>query len=187
VGRACRGPSPGERSRSELAHQATSDGLTGLLNRSAFHTQLHSEVAQALASGRPLSLALLDLDHFKAIHDTHGHRIGDQVLTETARRLHAAGRAGDHLARIGREEFAWILPNTDGLGALTAAERARRSVEQTGVGEVGCVTLSVGICELRDAGDVEELYRLADVALYSAKQGRRNRCVRYAPARPQAR
>ena len=179
-----------KRREGELAHRAMSDGLTGLLNRGAFHEHLRVEVARAMASGSPLSLALIDLDHFKAINDTHGHPVGDRVLVDTAQRLRAAGRAGDHLARIGGEEFAWILPGTDGHGAMAAVERFRRSTEQANVGPVPRVTLSVGVCELSDADDVEELYRLADVALYAAKQRGRNRCVRHTPvgtpkARPQ--
>jgi diguanylate cyclase (GGDEF)-like protein/PAS domain S-box-containing protein len=169
------------RREDELAHRAMSDGLTGLLNRRAFHDQLRTDFARAAASGAPLSLALLDLDRFKAINDSHGHPVGDSVLVETARRLRALGRTGDHLARIGGEEFAWILPDTAGQDAMAAVERFRRSIEQANVGPVDSVTVSVGVCELRDANDVEELYRLADVALYAAKQGGRNRCVRRAP------
>ncbi len=170
-----------KRHENELQRQATRDGLTGLLNRTAFLGRLRDAVAAAQAGGRPLTLALLDIDHFKAINDRHGHPVGDRVLVETTARLRGLVRAGDHLARVGGEEFAWILPGSNGDTALWAAERARRAIEESELGGVGRVTVSVGLCELADARDLEELYRLADVALYRAKALGRNRSVRHTP------
>jgi diguanylate cyclase (GGDEF)-like protein/PAS domain S-box-containing protein len=167
------------RQEAELARQAYVDGLTGVLRRDVFLEQLRA--AAERAGGGPLTLALLDLDRFKAINDTHGHPAGDRVLARTAEVLRAVSRDGDVLGRVGGEEFAWLLAGSDAEAALVAAERARRAVEATDFGAVGGVTLSAGLCELAQAGDVDELYRLADVALYAAKAGGRNRCVRHAP------
>lgn len=169
------------RQEAELARQASSDDLTGLLNRRAFDERLHEEVARARHEHRPLSVALLDLDEFKAVNDAHGHPAGDRVLVATAKRLRAVARGADHLARVGEEEFAWILPGTDAIDAYDAAERARHAVVDTPFGELGHVTISVGLCELADAGGAGELYRLADVALYRAKAQGRNRSVRHLP------
>ncbi len=169
------------RQEAELARQASSDDLTGLLNRRAFEGRLAEEVARAKHEARPLSVALLDLDHFKAVNDAHGHPAGDRVLVAAAKRLRGVARAADHLARVGGEEFAWILPGTDAIDAFEAVERARHAIVDTPFGELGQVTLSIGLCQLADAGSAGELYRLADVALYVAKSRGRNRSVRHLP------
>jgi diguanylate cyclase (GGDEF)-like protein len=166
-----------KRQQDELERQATHDGLTGVLNRAAFTERMEREIASARAAGQPLSLALVDLDHFKAINDRHGHPVGDRVLAETAARLRAAGRAGDHLGRVGGEEFAWLFPGADADAAFLAAERARRAVEAAVVAGYDGVTLSIGVCTLSDATDGEDLYRLADAALYRAKALGRNQCA----------
>ena len=120
----------------------------------------------AAATARRLSLAILDLDHFKHVNDTYGHPVGDRVLAEIGRRLRSLTRLGEHIARVGGEEFAWILPGTDGAGAHAAGERARRAVEREPFAHIGHLTVSVGVCELGDGADADELHRLADVALY---------------------
>jgi diguanylate cyclase (GGDEF)-like protein/PAS domain S-box-containing protein len=170
----------------ELERLAAHDPLTGMANHRVLHEQLNTEVARANRHGHPLSFAVLDLDHFKRINDKHGHPAGDRVLCETARRLQTLARAGELLARVGGEEFAWIL-NAGGLDAFAAAERARSTISATPFPGVGTVTLSVGVCDLTDASDFsdasgsEDLYRRADQALYSAKRHGRNRTVRYSP------
>lgn len=169
------------RQEAELARQASSDDLTGLLNRRAFEGRLAEEVGRAKHEDLPLSVALLDLDHFKAVNDAHGHPAGDRVLVAAAKRLRGVARAADHLARVGGEEFAWILPGTDAIDAFEAVERARHAIVDTPFGELGPVTLSIGLCQLADAGSAGELYRLADVALYAAKSHGRNRSVRHLP------
>jgi diguanylate cyclase (GGDEF)-like protein/PAS domain S-box-containing protein len=168
-----------ERKRHEqaLERQATRDGLTGLLNRTTFLQRLNEEAARAALQREPLSLAILDVDHFKAVNDTHGHPAGDRVLVETVQRLRSVSRPRDHMARMGGEEFAWVLPGSTGTDALRAAERARQAVEEMTIEGIGLLTISVGVCELAGAHDVEDLYRRADVALYRAKAGGRNRCV----------
>jgi diguanylate cyclase (GGDEF)-like protein len=168
--------------RHHLTTLASVDGLTGLLNQRSFKERLGVEVQAARRHGRPLSLALLDVDHFKRVNDVYGHAVGDQVLAEVARRLTAAARAGETIARVGGEEFAWVLPATEGVNAHAAAERARRAVSARPFPVVGRLTLSAGVAELgAPAGDAEELFRLADVALYWAKGRGRDTSLRYSP------
>ncbi len=159
--------------RDRLAAQATTDPLTGLANHRVFHERLTAEVARAERHERPLSVVMLDLDHFKEVNDRHGHRTGDQVLIEAARRLGPLARAGEVVARIGGEEFGWLLPETDALSAYAAAERARRAIGAVPFDRAGRLTVSAGVCDLTQARTAPELLELADGALYWAKaQGR---------------
>jgi diguanylate cyclase (GGDEF)-like protein/PAS domain S-box-containing protein/putative nucleotidyltransferase with HDIG domain len=167
--------------RALLAARATTDQLTGLPNQATFHERLATEVDRARRHRHPLSLILFDLDHFKRVNDRHGHQAGDRALQELARRISRLTRAEDVLARVGGEEFAWILPETDAVGAWRASERARRAVASEPFGGIGPLTLSAGICDLERAGSPGELFRLADVALYWAKAQGRDASVRYAP------
>ena len=113
---------------SVLAHRASHDGLTGLLNQRAFRERLAAESERCALDGRPLSVIVVDLDHFKAINDVHGHPTGDRVLAEAAARIAGAARAVDTVGRIGGEEFAWLLPDDSAESALIAASAcARRS------------------------------------------------------------
>jgi len=159
-----------------LARQALTDDLTDLANRRHGARQLEREIALCVRHGRRLALARVDVDHFKAINDTHGHEAGDQVLTEVARRLAGAVRGGDELARWGGDEFVAILPDTDKAGAQRAAERLRSSVAaaplQAGGTELP-VTVSVGWAHW--SGDTpDDLLARADRALYQAKDAGRN-------------
>jgi diguanylate cyclase (GGDEF)-like protein/PAS domain S-box-containing protein len=154
----------------ELERLARHDVMTGLLNRRAFEERLAEEVARAQRSGNPLSLVVLDIDDFKAINDVHGHPGGDRVLAEVGRRLSGVVRTGEPIARIGGEEFAWILPATDAATAWAAAERARRAIGDVGFPGIGRVSIAAGVSDLDEAaGCPVELYRLADLALYAAK------------------
>ncbi|MHB1571561.1 MAG: sensor domain-containing diguanylate cyclase [Solirubrobacteraceae bacterium] len=166
----------------ELERLATTDPLTGLANHRAFHERLGSEAARAMRHGRPLSLAILDLDHFKLVNDRYGHPAGDEVLREIAARLLRLARAGELIARVGGEEFAWVLPDSDADGAVAAAERARAAIRGTPVPPAGTVTVSAGVCDLAHASDVTSLYRHADEALYLAKRGGRDRTIRHPAA-----
>jgi diguanylate cyclase (GGDEF)-like protein/PAS domain S-box-containing protein len=171
----------GAEAREQLCTAAFTDHLTGLYNLRAFSDRLDEEVARSRRHGRPVSLAVFDLDHFKLVNDTLGHQMGDRVLAEFAGRLMTQRREGDVIARVGGEEFAWILPDTDGPGAQAAAERARRAIADTPFPGVGRKTTSIGICTLRDAQDARELFRHADLALYWAKTNGRNATLLYSP------
>jgi diguanylate cyclase (GGDEF)-like protein/PAS domain S-box-containing protein len=168
--------------RQQLATLAATDHLTGLSNRRAFEERLEAEVERAERHGMPLALVVLDLDHFKRVNDTHGHEVGDRVLREVARRLGTLRRAGDDQARLGGEEFAWILPGSDADGALIVAERARRLIGEDPFPGVGPLTISAGVCALVEAVDGGELFRLADAALYEAKRLGRDRSCRHDPS-----
>lgn len=158
-----------------LAALAMTDPLTGLANHRAFHTGLLAEVERARRHGRPLALAVIDVDHFKQVNDTHGHQVGDGVLVEVARRLALAGRRGDLIARVGGEEFAWIVPEAELAAAEGVAERARRAIAGATFPGVGSLTVSVGVAELGPGDGAVELYGNADAALFAAKRSGRNR------------
>jgi diguanylate cyclase (GGDEF)-like protein len=168
-------------SRTALATLASTDGLTGLANQRTFHERLATDVARARRHGRPLALVLFDLDHFKAVNDAHGHEAGDRVLAEAARRLEAQCRTGELVARAGGEEFAWILPETNAVGAYAAAERARVAIAATPFPIVGTITASAGVATVDGASDAGELFRAADTALYRAKEAGRDTSVLHAP------
>ncbi len=175
------------RDRAELEQLATRDALTGLLNRHGFRERLRDEIARARRHESSLSLAILDIDFFKDINDRYGHPAGDQVLREIAHRLAGLVRESEHFARIGGEEFAWILPDATATGAFAAAERARHSTNTIPFSGVGTVTLSAGVCELSAVDSPDTLYQRADDALYAAKQQGRNRtilCDPYGAAAP---
>lgn len=170
------------RSLAEAEARARRDPLTGLGNHGAFYERLEAETRRAGRYSRPLALAVLDLDHFKDVNETHGHAVGDDVLAEVARRLSMLVRQGETLARTGGEEFAWLLPETDAAGAYSAAERARTAIAGRPFPAVGTVTISAGVCDLETAGgSATHLYDLADGALYWAKVQGRNAVYRYSP------
>lgn len=166
--------------RSKLAAQASTDPLTGMANHRAFHERLAAEVSRARRHDRELSLALIDVDHFKQVNDSDGHAIGDQVLAEVAACLREDVRAEDVVARIGGDEFAVLMPETRREQALALAERARRRVGQLSVSGHR-LTVSIGICDLSHAGDGDSLVRLADGALYWAKAHGRDGSWLYDP------
>jgi diguanylate cyclase (GGDEF)-like protein/putative nucleotidyltransferase with HDIG domain len=170
-----------EEARAELVEQAATDPITGLSNHRAFHEAVAAEVERARRHGRPLALAVLDLDHFKDVNDHHGHRAGDAVLAETAWRLAEVARQGDLLARVGGEEFGLLMPETSIHGATLAVERARELVARAPFLGVGHLSLSAGVCDLALATGPEDLIRRADGALAWVKlHGRDAVCV-YAP------
>jgi two-component system cell cycle response regulator len=150
------------------------DALTGLSNRRAILTQLAGMVSAARRHGHPLSVAILDLDHFKRINDTHGHAAGDKVLVTAAHALGAHLRAEDQLGRLGGEEFLVLLPDTDGMAARHVAEKLRAEVAAAPT-EVR-VTVSIGVATW-DGEAPEDLLHRADEALYAAKQAGRDRVL----------
>jgi diguanylate cyclase (GGDEF)-like protein len=167
----------------QLLSSARSDAKTGLLNAAAWEAEAAVEVARAVRSGTPLAVALLDLDLFKQINDTHGHLVGDQVLRQIAATMTAVLRDYDLVGRFGGEEFAVLLPQTRAVDALRIAERVRADIAEMPVyasGETGAervaVTVSIGVAAL-DAGSHRELTELlaaADAALYRAKASGRD-------------
>ena len=168
--------------RARLASQAATDPLTGLANHRSFHERLEHEVARAQAEDGELAVVVFDLDRFKDVNDAFGHQIGDDVLAEAAVRLAGEARFGELVARVGGEEFAWILPGSDGINAWRAAERARLAVAAAPfAGGVGYVTASAGVADMTQAADAGNLLRLADGALYWAKAHGRNVTLRYSP------
>jgi diguanylate cyclase (GGDEF)-like protein len=176
-----------------LAH----DELTGLLTSKSFFSELRREAARAETEGRPFCVLMMDIDHFKAVNDTHGHLVGSQTIEEVGSLVTKALRAGDVAARFGGEEFAAFLLNADCAQGLVAAERVRASVESHpfsavrrgaagGDGETIRITISVGVASYPDdARDPIELVELADTALYRAKNMGRNRVVAYCVSPPE--
>ncbi|MFN9472603.1 diguanylate cyclase [Acidovorax sp.] len=157
-----------------LEDLATTDPLTGLRNRRAFDALMAQELAVVQRRGTPLSLLMLDVDHFKRVNDTIGHDGGDRVLQAIAGHMKACARTVDVVARVGGEEFAVILPSTGEAGALEVGERIRKMVEAGPWPEMP-VTISVGAATLVEGENAERIYGRADAALYAAKQAGRNR------------
>jgi len=164
-----------------LLSQATSDPLTGLLNHRAFQERVESEVGRAQRYDRPLALVLLDLDYFKSINDAYGHQAGDAALMQAARILETCARTGDVLGRIGGDEFALLLPETNADQALPIAERWAEQFRAAPVGVAAHLTMSAGVSDLTHANGSRELVRLADGALYAAKSQGRDTIVVYSP------
>src|SRR3984885_10996189 len=167
--------------REELRFRATHDVLTGISNRAAVMDALRSELSRQVREQRSFGVILVDIDHFKNVNDTFGHLCGDEVLRWVTRRMKECVRPYDTLGRYGGEEFLIIASDVDGDGALALAERIRSIVESkpvmTQAGEVS-VTVSLGAAvstSTRNA-DPQMLLRLADQALYRAKDNGRNRC-----------
>jgi diguanylate cyclase (GGDEF)-like protein/PAS domain S-box-containing protein len=167
--------------RSSLELQASTDVLSGLPNRRVLEERLARETELAAARGSQLSAVVLDIDHFKMVNDSFGHLTGDKVLAEVAGRLRDVARQGEIIARFGGEEFVWLLPGSSSEEALQAAERARLAVASRPFDGVGTITLSAGVCELREAG-THALLACADHALYASKHAGRNRSMRYGAA-----
>lgn len=158
-----------------LQLQANTDPLTGLFNRLKFNEALGSELARSQRHRTPLSLMLYDVDHFKAINDSHGHQVGDAVLIEISQWVLQRIRPSDLLARWGGEEFIILAPGSDGPMAYQAAERLRIAMQQAAFGRVGTLSCSFGVSHYRDGDTAETMLARADAALYRAKVGGRNR------------
>jgi len=172
----------------EAQHAATTDPLTGLMNRRAFLTALELERARSLRHGYPLSLLLLDVDHFKSINDKRGHAGGDCVLSGLARLMQQQARKVDIVGRWGGEEFVVALSGADEAGGELAAERIRAAMQAMVVqdedGQEIRVTVSIGACCMVEGETAEQLIDRADQAMYRAKAGGRNRVVAGARPRP---
>jgi len=169
-------------SRAELEMQATHDGLTHLLNRHALEPRLKDEFQRAQRYQQPLSVLMLDIDHFKRVNDTYGHLGGDACLINLSAMLRKNARKQDIVARFGGEEFVLVLPHTEAEPAAMLAERIRSKMEHLCIAYDGqdiCCTVSVGIATIAEhIVDEKMLLELADQALYEAKESGRNRvCI----------
>jgi diguanylate cyclase (GGDEF)-like protein len=158
---------------------AKTDALTGLLNRRAFIEAVERERARSDRHAYPLSLLLLDVDHFKRINDEHGHAVGDTVLQGVARILESVARRSDFVARWGGEEFVLALPQTGEAGARVAAERVLRALANATHKAADCnplqVTASIGVASCEAPWSIDALVAAADEAMYAAKARGRNR------------
>lgn len=168
------------RAEQELAELAATDGLTGLANRRRLDMVLKQEWSRSMRSGTPLSLLMIDVDHFKAFNDRHGHHGGDVALRNVAKTLAAIiRRPGDLAARYGGEEFMVVLPGTDLQGAKALAEKIRLAIESLPpfASDKHPVTVSIGIASQhpRSGEKQTQLFSEADKALYQAKRNGRNR------------
>ncbi len=172
-----------------LSIAALTDPLTGLLNRRAFETRIHEEVARSARQGAPLSLLALDIDHFKRVNDRFGHPIGDAALVSIAETVREASREADVVARVGGEEFSVLLVDADLEAARLVAERIRAAVEAETDKDYGRLTVSVGVAAVQPAVEnpVVVVQRDADRVLYAAKESGRNRvvCADALAARPE--
>ncbi|MDB5098734.1 MAG: diguanylate cyclase [Cyanobacteria bacterium RYN_339] len=162
----------------KLSYQASHDPLTGLANRRTFQTLLDREFKLAKRHAAPLSLVVIDVDHFKRYNDSYGHAAGDALLMEIANTLAGAARSTDFVARFGGEEFVVVLPHTDREGALIAAGKlldAVRNIHEDALVLSGQVTASLGVATYPHDGEMpDRLFEQADQAMYRAKQTGRN-------------
>ena len=172
----------------ELEHIAFHDPLTGLYSRHMLRQFIEREISQVYRNGQPLSLAILDIDHFKEVNDQFGHDVGDQILKQLAELFKNSCRSTDLASRYGGEEFIAVLPNTNQNASLIWAERMReRAEEALRTPDERKVTISIGVATLLINADLsndtpvqiasDQLFKKADNALYEAKDAGRNRVV----------
>jgi diguanylate cyclase (GGDEF)-like protein/PAS domain S-box-containing protein len=169
------------KAQATIERQALTDGLTGLRNLRSCQQRLDDGVARARRHRHPLTLALVDVDHFKDVNDGFGHIVGDRVLRAVAGALDGAGRDEDFAARIGGDEFALILDGTDAAAAMAVAEGVRERIAAISEPGLPPVTVSIGLCGWSDGQTREDLQRCADDALYWAKLHGRNAAAVHDP------
>lgn len=165
----------------ELRLLANTDSLTGAMSRRYFYEESKREIARVQRYGTELNCALIDIDHFKSINDTYGHDVGDLVLQRVVATCKSVLRASDYIGRLGGEEFAAMLPDASRDAALQVVERMRKAVAgmvvEVPAGKIS-VTVSIGLATRNDAeNSIEPILHRADVAVYKAKAGGRNRTV----------
>jgi two-component system cell cycle response regulator len=162
---------------------ALTDPLTGVYNRRYLDNHIEKAVERARETGKPVSVVLFDIDHFKSVNDTHGHDSGDEVLRNVAQRVNSNLRNFDMVARYGGEEFVIVMPDTSGDIAVMVAERLRDRVARDPISISGPapqlnVTVSMGVAAYAGAADSsDDILKRADEAMYQAKRGGRNRVV----------
>jgi len=171
--------------QSRIAQMIHVDELTGLLTKRSLYRAFETEIIRALRYKHPITVLMMDLDHFKLVNDTHGHLVGSHCLAEVGKLIRAATRATDMNGRYGGEEFISFLPETDTAPAFIAAERIRTSLAVKTFRHKDTeyhVRISIGLATLpRHGTDVETLVHAADMALYRAKHLGRDRCIVYEP------
>ncbi len=160
--------------RRKLEHESSHDPLTNLLNRRAYTDLAEYEVKRSSRYDTEFALILLDIDHFKRINDTFGHKMGDEVLIKLARILSSTVRKTDSVFRIGGEEFVVLCPHTNAEGAYRLADMLRRTVENAAIIPAGKLTISLGVAQLSEDMTEAKLLSNADKALYQAKDQGRN-------------
>jgi diguanylate cyclase (GGDEF)-like protein len=169
------------RNAEELERLATTDGMTGIYNRRHFLTLADREWSRARRYGRPISFLMIDIDYFKSVNDTFGHLVGDRMIVHLANVARECKRDSDLLARLGGEEFAFLLPETDLDQARIMAERLHAEVASTPLMDALQpipATVSIGVASATDSmSDLSHLMKAADQALYDAKRGGRNRVI----------
>ena len=174
-----------DETQTALTLAAETDALTGVANRRYFMAQAERAFADAKATGTAFAVVMIDIDHFKAINDTHGHSIGDEVLLDVAQACKQALRAGDCFARFGGEEFVALLHRTDGAGAAVIAEVLRKTVAGLAFENrtPPAVTVSLGVASyLAKSESLHDILNEADRQLYAAKAAGRNRVMTAANA-----
>lgn len=164
-----------KRMEKELERLATTDRLTQVYNRTRFEEVIDREIQEARRYNHPLSMIMLDIDHFKEVNDRHGHNTGDYVLKAIASIIRDKLREIDYIVRWGGEEFIIINPNTNARGAGLLAERLRKAIEGYRFEEVGRITVSFGVTQFRMDDTSDSFIKRADDAMYLAKQKGRNR------------
>lgn len=175
-----------ERLQAELRDQAIRDPLTGLFNRRHLDDMVPRLIERASRSSKPISVILLDLDHFKKVNDTYGHRAGDVVLEKLGQLALSTTRPGDIACRYGGEEFVLVLPEAELDAAVERTEELRQSFANLKIPELGFnkpPTVSAGIAVFPEHGKTQDdLLQSADVALYKAKEAGRD-CIKTANAK----
>ena len=161
----------------QLAEEARSDALTGLLNRRGFDERASLELTRARREDRPIAVATFDIDYFKRVNDEWGHEIGDRVLRRIGQLLTSESRDIDVVARFGGEEFVVLLPACDESDAKQLADRVRVALAEQDVSELPCVRMSAGIASSVMSDSIDTLLQRADSALYRAKRGGRDQAV----------
>ena len=159
----------------QLESLIATDPLTGAWNRAQLACMVDVEINRALRSGQPVTLILLDIDHFKRVNDTHGHLTGDAVLTEFVARIRKRVRNTDSLFRWGGDEFVVLATHVGYRGGAALAEDLRRTIAAAPFAEVESITASMGVTEYKEGESAESWFRRTDDALYAAKSEGRNR------------
>jgi len=168
-----------EKQVNKLMKVAIYDDLTGIYNRGFFNKTVKDEIERVKRYDEKFSMILFDIDYFKNVNDTYGHDMGDYVLREISKTVDKSRRNTDKFFRVGGEEFALLLFNTDLENAAIVAEKMRQKVENMALEKVGRVTISAGVTQCKGDDNFETLYKRSDEALYKAKNKGRNRVETY--------